>query len=69
MTKSLSIEGMMCKMCVAHVKKALEKMEGVTSVEVSLEANNAVVTLSCEIADETFKAVIEDAGYELKGIQ
>lgn len=69
MTKTLSIEGMMCKMCVAHVKKALEKMEGVTSVEVSLEANNAVVTLSCEIADETFKAVIEDAGYELKGIQ
>ena len=68
MTKTLNIEGMMCKMCVAHVKKALEKMEGVTAVEVNLEANNAVVTLAHEISEETFKAVIEDAGYEFKGI-
>lgn len=68
MTKTLSIEGMMCMMCVSHVKKALEKMDGVTSVEVSLDNNNAVVTLSKDIPEETFKAVIEEEGYVLKGI-
>jgi len=68
MTKTLSVEGMMCVRCVAHVKKALEKMDGVSNVEVSLEENKAVVTLTKEIDEATFKAVIEDAGYELKGI-
>lgn len=68
MKKILSIEGMMCMHCVTHVKKALEKMEGVSEVEVSLENNNAVVTLAKDIDEATFKAVIEDAGYELKGI-
>ncbi len=69
MTKTLSIEGMMCMHCVAHVKKALEKMEGVTSVEVSLDNNNAVVTLEKDIDFDTFNAVIDDAGYVLKGIE
>lgn len=68
MKKTLSIEGMMCMHCVAHVRKALEKMEGVSEVEVSLDNNNAVVTLTKDIEEATFKAVIEDAGYELKGI-
>lgn len=68
MKKTLNIEGMMCMHCVSHVKKALEKMEGVTEVEVSLENNNAVVTLSKDITEEAFQAVIEDAGYTWKGI-
>ena len=46
MKKVLSIEGMMCGHCQAHVEKALKAMDGVTSVEVSLENKNATVELS-----------------------
>ena len=54
---------------VIHVEKALKAMDGVTSVEVSLENKNATVELSKDISDAEFKAVIEDAGYELKSVQ
>jgi len=67
MTKTVKIEGMMCMHCVAHVKKALSAMEGVSAVEVSLEENQAVITSEVEIADEAIKAVIEDAGYTYLG--
>ena len=69
MKKVLSIEGMMCGHCQAHVEKALKAMNGVTSIEVSLENKNATVELSKDISDAEFKAVIEDAGYELKSVQ
>ncbi len=67
MTKELKIEGMMCKHCVKHVNDALSKMDGVTNVVVSLEKNNAEVTMEREISTDEFKKVIEDAGYELVG--
>lgn len=68
MKKVLLIEGMMCGHCQAHVEKALNAMEGVSSVVVSLENKTATVELSKEISDSEFKAVIEDAGYELKEV-
>ena len=40
-TVTLTIDGMMCMHCVAHVKEALEKLPGVQA-EVSLEQKNAV---------------------------
>ena len=48
MSKTISIEGMMCQHCVAHVTKALTEVPGVTSVNVSLEHKNAVVTGSAD---------------------
>ena len=68
MKKTLKIEGMMCQHCVAHVTKALQGMEGVLSVDVNLKKKTAVVETAAQIADETFIAVIKDAGYEVKKI-
>ena len=68
MTKTLKVEGMMCQHCVAHVKKALEGIEGVASVEVDLKKKIAVVTLLKEVSNETLTKAIVDAGYEVKGI-
>ena len=67
MQKTIQVEGMMCQHCVAHVKNALEKIPGVQA-EVSLEKNQAVVTMDTPVADETFAQAIQDAGYECKGI-
>ncbi len=68
MTKTISIEGMTCDNCIKHVKKALEGMNGVEKAVVSLEKNNAVVTLSTDISDKALSATIVDAGYEVVGI-
>ena len=68
MKKTLKIEGMMCQRCVAHVTKALQDMEGVSSVEVNLKKKTAVVELSKDVTDETFISTITEAGYEVKKI-
>ena len=43
MKKTISIEGMSCNHCVAHVKEALEGLEGVTSVKVNLDKKCASI--------------------------
>ncbi len=65
---TLKIEGMMCQHCVAHVTKALQGVDGVDSVEVNLKKKTAVVELSKEVTEETFRSVITEAGYEVKKI-
>ena len=65
MKKTMRIEGMMCKHCVAHATKALLGIEGVETVEVSLEAGEAIVCAPNEIADEVLTAAIIAAGYEV----
>ena len=62
MTTTISIEGMMCAHCQAHVEKALKEVAGVTEVTVSLENKNAVVTGDASV--ETLKQAVVDAGYE-----
>ena len=64
MTVVIKVKGMMCMHCVAHVKSALEKVDGVTSVDVSLDEGEARVTLSKEVDEEVLKAAIREAGYE-----
>lgn len=67
MTKTISIEGMMCQHCVKHVTDALNKLEGV-SAAVSLENKNAVCEITGNVTDEQLKAAVTDAGYEVIGI-
>ena len=67
MKTTVNIEGMMCQHCVAHVKKALEGVPNVETVEVSLEQNRAVVTGSADL--EAMKAAVAEAGYEVTGIE
>ena len=64
MTKTLKVEGMMCMHCVSHVQKALEAVDGVSAVEVSLEKKQAVVTLAHEVADQALVDAVKAAGYE-----
>lgn len=68
MTKIITIEGMMCGHCTGRVQKALEAVEGVSAVTMSLEAKTATVELSAEVSDEALTAAVTEAGYEVKGI-
>lgn len=69
MKKVLTIEGMMCGHCTAHVEKALRALDGVTDVAVSLAEKTAQVTLNKDIEDEIFKELIAEEGYEVTSIQ
>lgn len=68
MTKTMNIQGMMCMHCVAHVQKALSALDGVTSVDVSLENGTATLTLSQDIDNTTLTTAVTDAGYEVTAI-
>jgi Cu+-exporting ATPase len=68
MTKVISIEGMMCNHCTGTVQKALEAVEGVTAVTMSLEQKNATVELASDVADDVLAKAVTDAGYEVKGV-
>lgn len=63
--KKITIEGMSCEHCVAHVKEALEGL-GATNVTVSLEGGYA----ECETSrsDAEIKSAIEDEGYDVINI-
>lgn len=69
MEKKLSVEGMMCQHCVAHVKKALEGIEGVEEAVVDLDSNSATAKLSADVADQVLVDAIVDAGYEAKVLE
>jgi copper chaperone len=68
MKKKINIEGMSCGHCVKHVNNALTEVEGVKSVDVNLEGKYALIEAE-GVTNEAIKFVIEDAGYEVVGIE
>ena len=68
MTAEVKIKGMMCPHCEAHVKKALEALDGVESAAPDKDAGNAVLTLSQAVSVDAVKAAVEEAGYEFLGM-
>ncbi len=66
MVKTLKIDGMMCGHCEAHVKSALEAIDGVESAKVSHESGTAVVTLCKEVDDAVLKSAVEAEGYKVQ---
>lgn len=67
MTITLDIEGMMCEHCKKHVEEALAKLP-VSSAAVNLEKKNAIIETAGDIADDTLRQTIADAGYEVVNI-
>ncbi|MCF0147680.1 MAG: cation transporter [Clostridium sp.] len=67
MKKIINIECMSCNHCVAHVKEALEGINGVNLVRVSLEEKNAIV--ETEVNNDTLINAIEEEGYDVVSIE
>ncbi|MBO5104194.1 MAG: HAD-IC family P-type ATPase, partial [Ruminococcus sp.] len=64
-TVTIKIKGMMCGHCEAHVKEALENIDGVTVTEISYGQGRAVVELSSNVDNKSMKKAIEEAGYKV----
>ena len=63
----IKVNGMMCAHCEAHVKKALEAIDGIESAVASHEKNTVTITTSKEVDMALIKAAVEEAGYEFAG--
>ena len=68
MEKTLHIEGMMCAHCEAHVKKALEAIDGVSAAVASHEKGTAVVTLTKPVDNDVLRQAVEAQEYKVLSI-
>lgn len=69
-TTRYTVAGMTCGHCVSAVKDEVSQVPGVTAVDVDLVANGeSTVTVASEapLDDETVRAAVDEAGYELTG--
>ena len=68
-TRTMTIEGMMCPHCEKRVRKALENLPQVASAEPSFEAGTCVVTLTAKVDDAVLKAAVEEEDYPVLKIE
>lgn len=52
-----------------HATEALEKIEGVSKVKVSLKDKNAIIHVNQNVTDEQITNAIVEAGYEVTAIK
>ena len=63
---TIPVEGMTCSGCVANVERVLKSIDGVESVNVSLDPGQAIVEfVPGRVNPARLRSAIEDAGYEV----
>ncbi|MCB1143810.1 MAG: heavy-metal-associated domain-containing protein [Leptospiraceae bacterium] len=62
----LNVEGMSCMHCVKAVKEEVAKVEGVSTIDVSLENKTVKVEILDPGKQQEVVTAIETAGYEVK---
>ena len=67
-THVIKVEGMMCEHCAAHVKDALEKVEGVKSASVNLEAKEVTLKVKGGLNEEEIRKAVEGVGKKYVGL-
>jgi copper chaperone CopZ len=65
MTTTYKVAGMTCDHCINAVTNELLALEGVTSVDISLDSGEVTVTNTRELAIAEVAAAVDEAGYEL----
>ena len=64
---TMKVNGMTCGGCVAAVERVLKGLDGVGTVEVSLERGEASVEYAPErVGMSDLRAAVEDAGYDVE---
>ena len=64
-TAQIKVEGMTCGGCVASVKRALQQIDGVETVEVSLDQAQARVQYDpARVNESQLRSASEDAGFD-----
>ncbi|TDD93396.1 heavy-metal-associated domain-containing protein [Actinomadura rubrisoli] len=61
-----TVAGMTCGHCVSAVTEEVERVAGVTSVDVDLKTGTVTVTSDGPVDAALIQGAVEEAGYELK---
>ena len=67
-TSTYDVRGMTCGHCVKSVTEELQGVDGVTAVDVDLDAggvSKVTVTSERELDEQQVRAAVDEAGYEL----
>ena len=64
----ITVNGMMCAHCEAHVQKALEAIDGIESAVADHEKNLVTINGTKEVDEASIKAAVTEAGYEYMGV-
>lgn len=70
-TKVVNVSGMTCGHCVQAVTEEVQKITGVTGVDIVLNTEGASqVTISADVdlSDSDIAAAIDEAGYEIASV-
>ncbi|MFH8492944.1 heavy-metal-associated domain-containing protein [Streptomyces coeruleorubidus] len=62
-----AVSGMSCGHCEATLTKVIGELDGVSGVEVHLDAGQVTVTSAGEPDDALIAETVDEAGYELTG--
>lgn len=65
MMKIINIDGMSCGHCVKSVTTALNKINGVQVLSVSLEKKNAEIEADEKVTDQMLINAVTEAGYDV----
>ena len=64
-TSTWAVAGMTCGHCVASVTEEIAEIDGVESVDVTLESGEVVVTSNAPLERVSVERAVSEAGYEL----
>lgn len=63
MEQKFNVTGMTCSACSAAVEKSVKKIEGISSVNVSLMTNSMTIAYDSDVPEETVIEAVKKAGY------
>ncbi len=63
--RTYTVTGMTCSHCMNSVSSEINKISGVTDVEVDLATGAVTVTSDQPVDDAAVAAAVDEAGYEL----
>lgn len=66
-TTTFKVTGMTCGHCEGAVREEVSALEGVRAVEASSATGLVTVTSATEPDEESVRAAVDEAGYELVG--
>lgn len=71
-TTVIDVEGMTCGNCVKHVTEELTELDGVSAVDVDLNAGEVspvTVTSTAALDEAALRAAVDEAGYTVAAIR
>lgn len=66
---TLSVDGMMCVKCEAHMNETAKKMLGTSKVSSFHKDKKTIIITDKKISDEQLRQTVEKAGYKLLKIE